>query len=61
MGPAAGGATDRGGGQEEVSSAMDWLVGSSRYQFPRHLEIESSGGCGKCSGLGGFKDKNRDE
>lgn len=43
---------------------MDWLVGSSQYQLQhnlRHLEIESLGGCGKCSGLDGLKDKNTDE
>lgn len=47
-------------GQDEVSGAMDWLVGSSQYQLQHNLETEW-GGCGKCSGLGGLKDKNRDE
>lgn len=37
MGPAAGGRKRQRGGQDEVSSAMDWLVGSSQYQLPHNL------------------------
>lgn len=62
-GTGGGGSNRHKGGQDEVSSAMDWTEALciSYRTTSRHLEIESLGGCGKCSGLDGLKDKNRVE
>ena len=49
-----------------MRSAVLWIGWSEALSISYrttsgHFEIESLGGCGKCSGVGGLKDKDRDE